>query len=404
VPTAARTALRLGLPAEGTVLAQVFRIAHGAHAGRLALARVWRGRVADGIALGGGRVGGLLRLVGAQHGKVADAGPGEVVALLRLDGVAAGDLLTPTGAGAAADWPAPLMPAHAVSIVARDRKDEVKLGAALKRLVEEDPSLAVLQDAEAHEILLGGQGAVHVQLALERLRRRHDIVVAARPPRVAYRETIRRAVSEHARFKRQSGGHGQFADVHLNVAPLPSGAGHRFASAVIGGSVPKQYVPGVEAGVSDALRRGPLGFPVVDIEVVLTDGQHHSVDSSEQAFRTAARQGVGEALAKAEPVLLEPVDEVTVHVPSDFTARAQRLLSSRRGQILGFDTRPDWPGWDDVKALVPASDLHDLIVELRSLTLGVGGYERRFSHYAELSGKAADKVIEGARQPATAHG
>jgi elongation factor G len=399
VPPPELGAARLGLP-EQSPMAQVFRIANGAHAGRLALCRVWSGRLTDGMTLGGGRVGGLLRLTGATQAKVSAAEAGEVVALVRLEGVMPGDLLMAEGVAPAPSWPEPIAPLHAVAIAARERKDEVKLGAALKRLVEEDPSLILAQDAEGHEIVLAGQGDVHVQLALERLRRRHEISVVSRPPHVAYRETIRRGTTRHARFKRQSGGHGQFADIHIDVSPMAPGAGHHFANAVVGGAVPKQYVPGVEAGVRDALMRGPLGFPVVDVGVTLTDGQYHSVDSSEQAFRTAARQGMAEALADCEPVLLEPIEEVTVAVPSEHTARVQRLLSSRRGQILGFDARDGWPGWDEVRAMVPASDLHDLVTELRSLTLGVGSFSRRFSHYAELSGKAAQKVIDARREAA----
>ncbi len=203
------------------------------------------------------------------------------------------------------------------------------------------------------------------------------------------------------RHKKQSGGHGQFGDVVVEVAPLDRGEGFVFSERVHGGSVPKQYFSSVEAGAKDALARGPLGFPVVDVSVTLVDGSYHTVDSSDMAFRAAARIAVDEALAKARPVLLEPILSMTIYVPSDALARASALVSARRGQILGFEPREGWKGWEALRALIPEAEIGDLIVELRSATSGVGAFETKFDHLAELTGRPAEQVI-ATKQRATA--
>jgi len=225
------------------------------------------------------------------------------------------------------------------------------------------------------------------------LRNRHNLAVNGRPAATPYKESIRHSAQQHSRFKRQSGGHGQFADVTIEVKALPRGSGFTFTDSVVGGAIPRNYIPAVEEGVVEALRRGPLGFPVVDVAVNLITGQFHAVDSSDQAFHTAGRQAVQEALPKCDPLLLEPIDLVEISVPNAFTARVQRLVSGRRGQILGYDAKPDWPGWDVVSAHMPQSELHDLIVELRSLTMGVGSFAHRFDHMQELMGRPAEKVL-----------
>ncbi|WP_044559639.1 elongation factor G [Azospirillum sp. B4] len=392
-PRVGVTARRLGLEATG-VLVQPFRIHHAPHSGRLAYCRVWQGEVADGQALGPDRVGGVFALGGGAPAKITSAGAGAVVALAKLEHAQPGALLSARGeAGTPLSWPAAAEPVHTLAVRAEQRADEVKLTGALAKLLDEDPDLRlVLEDGE---MALSGQGAVHLGIALDRLRSRFGLAVSSRPPAVPYRESIRRTVAEHARFKRQSGGHGQFADVHLTVAPLDRGEGFRFEDKVVGGAIPRSFIPAVEDGAREALASGPLGFPVVDVSVTLTGGQFHSVDSSEQAFRTAGRMAVQAALTKAEPVLLEPVLLVTATAPAEFTAKVQRLLSGRRGQILGFDVRPGWSEWDQVSACVPQADMGDFIVDLRSLTLGLGSYTARFDHLAELVGRLADRVVEG---------
>jgi elongation factor G len=228
---------------------------------------------------------------------------------------------------------------------------------------------------------------------VDRLKNRFNVEVDATRPQTGYKETIRKSTKQHSRFKRQTGGHGQFGDVHVEIRPLPRGQGFQFVDKVVGGSVPRQYIGAVEHGAKEYLSRGPLGFPVVDVSVTLYDGQHHSVDSSDQAFKTVGRMAMSEGMPNCDPVLLEPIYEVTISVPSEFTNKVHSLVSGRRGQILGFEVRPGWKGWDDLKCHLPEAELQDLIIDLRSLTVGVGSFDWRFDHLQELTGRLAEQVI-----------
>ena len=398
-PGITETCERLGIASIGPALAQSLRTIHTAHGGKLSLSRVLRGSFADGGSIfcargGEDRISGLSRLMGATSSRQGRAEEGDTLAFGRLDHVASGDAFSDSKAGAVAitDIGAPPQPVHAFTVAVKDRKDEVRLTTAITKLCEEDPALVLQHVAEMQEMRLLGQGEMHVRIAVERLKARFGVSVETGQPHIAYRETIRDAVSIRARHKKQSGGHGQFGDVALDIAPRPRGAGFAFAEKVHGGTVPRQYFPSVEAGVRDALTRGPLGFPVVDISVTLTDGSWHSVDSSDMAFRAAAKQGVLEALPKARPVLLEPVFRVEIHVPDEAMSRTTGLVSARRGQILGFDGKPGWEGWNVLEALMPEAEMAGLIVELRSATAGVGSYAARFDHLAEVLGKAAEGV------------
>jgi len=392
-PGPQETAARRGIPPEGEPLAQVIKTYHLPHTGKLSLTRVWRGTIAEGNVLNGSRVAGLLRLTGAQHEKIPAAQTGEVVGLTRMDEIATGEVLTPSGKAEPLPRPERPQPVFGLAIAAEKRTDDVKLTGAIGKLVEEDPTFELEQNADTQEMVLWGQGDIHLQIAMDRLRNRHNLTVTGRPAAVPYKETIRRGTQQHSRFKRQSGGHGQFADITIEVKTLPRGSGFTFTDSVVGGAIPRNYIPAVEEGVTEALRHGPIGFPVIDLAVNLITGQFHAVDSSDQAFKTAGRQAIQEALPKCEPILLEPIDLVEISVPNAFTARVQRLVSGRRGQILGYDAKPDWTGWDVVSAHMPQTELHDLIVELRSLTLGVGSFAHRFDHMQELTGRPAEKVL-----------
>jgi elongation factor G len=394
-PDVATTAVRLKLdPTSSDTVANVIKTYHPPNAGKLSLVRVWSGQVTEGMSLNGVRVAGVLRLLGAQSTKASSAGPGEVVALARLEGIATGTVLS-SGASPPA-FPALPMPnpVYGLTIAAQNRNDDVKLSGALHRLIEEDPTLSIEHNAELQEQVLWGQGDIHLQVALDRLKHRFNLATLARKPQVPYKESIKLPGAIHSRFKRQSGGHGQFADIQIEIKPLPRGTGHAFKDAVVGGAIPRNYIPAVEEGVADYLKRGPLGFPVVDVAVTLITGQFHDVDSSDQAFKTVARQAMTEAMPKCNPVLLEPICHVSISVPNAFTSRVQRIASGRRGQILGFDGKDGWDGWDQVEANMPMSELHDLIVELRSVTLGVGTYTAKFDHLQELQGKLAEKVLQ----------
>ncbi len=391
-PEAARD--RLGLSEEATA-ALVFKTYHQPHSGKVALARVLAGQLSDGQTIGGQRIGALLRPKGSGFEKIATAGAGEVVGLGRMDALKTGDALTASGkAPSGFKWPEPLTPLYAMAVDAENRNDEVKLTAALAKLSEEDPSLWFGHDPDTHELLLRGQGDIHLQIALERLKLRFNLPVKGRRPQVSYKETIRAKVQQHARFKRQSGGHGQFGDVHVEIWPKERGQGFEFHDRVVGGAVPRQFIGSVEEGIREYLSRGPLGFPVVDVAVALYDGQYHSVDSSDQAFKTAARMAMQEGMPKCHPILLEPIFAVNVSAPASLTARVHSLVTSRRGQILQISSKADWDGWEVVECLMPQSELQDLVIELRSLTYGVGNFSYKFDHLQELTGRLADKVIE----------
>ncbi|MET0709643.1 MAG: elongation factor G, partial [Tardiphaga sp.] len=260
-----------------------------------------------------------------------------------------------------------------------------------------DPSITIVHNPDTHEVILWGQGEMHLRVIAERLTDRFGIAIEKRQPSVGYRETIKKTIQQRGRHKKQSGGHGQFGDVVLDIKPMPRGSGFTFAEKITGGVVPRNYIPSVEEGVIDGLKHGPLGFPVVDLAVTLIDGSFHTVDSSDMAFRIAGRIGVVDALPQCHPVLLEPIHSVEIICPNDATAKINAILSGRRGQILGFDTREGWPGWDSVKAMMPESEIGDLIVEVRSATAGVGTFFFKFDHMAELTGRTADQIVAARR-------
>ncbi|GAB4197754.1 MAG: elongation factor G [Coleofasciculaceae cyanobacterium] len=378
-----------------TPVAQVLKTYYTPQGGKLSLVRVWQGQLTDGTVLNGVRAGGLYRLLGQQQQSLTEAVAGEIVAIGRLEGIHTSDTVIGNSGGATMELPKAnsLRPVYALAIAAEQRKDEVKLSGALTKLLEEDPSLAWEQHGDTNEIILWGQGEIHLQVALDRLRRKYNLPMATHLPRVPYKETIRKATNSHGRYKHQSGGHGQFGDVYLDIKPVPRGEGFSFSETIVGGVVPKQYIPGVEIGVREYLAHGPLGFPVVDVAVTLTNGSYHSVDSSEQAFKQAARLAMTDGLPKCEPVLLEPIMTIQVCAPNEFTSKVLQLITGRRGQILGYEARSDWPGWDCVSGYLPQAEMHDFIVELRSLTMGVGFFNWQYDHLQEVPGKLAENVL-----------
>jgi elongation factor G len=400
-PFAGVTAARLQIPEGKEALVQVFKTVHAQHVGKLSMSRVWRGEVVDGSSLAGNRVSGINKLFGSQQIKQQKASVGELVALGRMDDVRTSECLTPS-AKVELSWPEPMQPMLALSLHTSKSGDDVKLSLALQKLCEEDSSLKVEQNAETQERILWGQGEVHLKCALDRLKSRFGLDVNHHPPMVPYRETFTKGAKVHGRHKHQTGGHGQFGDVWLEIKPRQRGEGFEFEEKIVGGVVPKNFFGAVEHGIVDWMKCGPLGFPVVDIYVALVDGSYHTVDSSDMAFKTAARIGMTEAAPVCHPVLLEPICEVHISVPSEFTPKAQRLVTGRRGgQVLGFDARPGWNGWDVVSAYIPQAEMSDVIVELRSLTMGVGSFTWAFHHLQELIGRDADKVVEARKQAKT---
>jgi elongation factor G len=400
------TAKRLGVKTNGEAVAAALKTFHTTHGGKLSVARVLNGQIGDGVTLSSpteeaGRVSGVSRLLGQSTEKRGPASAGETIGFGKLDHAKTGDTLSsgkqPHPAVAAVK---PYPGVLAIAISAKERKDDVKLGLALNKLIEEDPSLTVINNPEAQEMVIWGQGEMHLRVATERLAERFGIAIERRRPTVGYRETIKKPIQQRGRHKKQSGGHGQFGDVVLDIKPVPRNSGFTFEDKITGGVVPRNYIPSVEEGIIDAMKHGPLGFPVVDIAVALIDGSYHAVDSSDMAFRIAGRIGVTEALPQCQPVLLEPIHMVEIACPSDASAKINAILSGRRGQILGFDTREGWEGWDMVRAMMPESEIGDLIIEVRSATAGVGSFTFKFDHMAELTGKPAEQIVAAKRAAA----
>jgi elongation factor G len=388
------TASRLGVT---DAAMYVFKILHGS-IGRLALSRVLGGRIGEGTDLKTqagehARLGALFRVQGEKTQKVTEARDGDVVAVAKIDTVKPGEWL---GSG---KLPPPVDVEYAarncaIAIEPADRKDDVKLSGALQRLTEEDAGLIVEHDDANHEIRLRGINDEHLNTVLARLKRRYGVEVKSHAPTVGYRESIRKPVRQHGRHKKQSGGHGQFGDVIIEIRPLGRGEGFQFEERIHGGSVPRQWIPAVQEGVREAMRKGPLGFEVVDCAVTLVDGSYHSVDSSELAFRLAGRIAMQEALSAAHPHLLEPMHRLTVVCPSSATSRITSAVAGRRGQMLGLGPREGWTGWDRIEALIPEAELSGLEAELRSQSQGLATYEAAFDHLAELNGPRADRVIQ----------
>ena len=392
-PDAAASRLEVSDPA-----LYAFKVYHGGSVGRLVMARALGGRISEGADLKGrdgevARLGAVFRMQGEKTVKVSEAAKGDVVAVAKVDSLKAGEWL---GTGKLPPEIAVELPARncAFAIEPADRKDDVKLSGALQRLLEEDPALVLEQDEASHEMRLKGINDEHLNTVLARMKRRYGVEVKSHPPTIGYRESIRRPVTQKGRHKKQSGGHGQFGDVIIEIKPLSRGEGFRFDEKIHGGSVPRQWIPAVEQGVRDALQKGPLGFPVVDVAVTLVDGSYHSVDSSELAFRLAGRIAMSEGLGGAQPHLLEPVHKLTVVCPSSSSSRITSAIAGRRGQMLGMGPRDGWAGWDRIDALLPEAELSGLEAELRSQSQGLATYEAEFDHLAELNGTLADKVIQ----------
>jgi elongation factor G len=395
-PDASLTAQRRGLQLHDGVMAQVLKSFYTPQGGKMSLVRVWQGTILEGMLLNEIRSSGIYRLHGQQTQSLNMAQAGDIVAIGKLEKVSTGMTLSNRALQRTLPVAQVLPPVFAVAIVPTKRNDEVKMSGALHKICEEDPSLHWEQHGDTHEVILWGQGEIHLQVTIDRLRRKYNLPMQTHLPQVSYRETISQSIdSSHGRYKHQSGGHGQFGDVYLSIQPLPRGAGFTFDEKIVGGAVPKQYIPGIETGVRDYLGHGPLGFPVVDVAVTLTNGSYHAVDSSEQAFKTAARLAMTEGMQKCHPTLLEPIETIQVSAPQEFTSRVLQLISGHRGQILGYAAKEGWIDWDDVNAYLPQAEMHNFIVELRSLTLGVGFFTWQHHHLQEVPEKILEQVMAG---------
>ncbi|MFM2356136.1 MAG: hypothetical protein RLZZ528_1872 [Pseudomonadota bacterium] len=386
-PKVEALAARLG---DGKALAVGFHAQIRKHLGKCVFLRALKGGVNVGAQLGGAGLGGLAELGGKAGGDHLDAG--EVGLSVKSDQLGAGQVFTASAARPAPDWAKGAPPALLRIVTPVHDRDEVRLSSALARMTEADPMLTLSQDEETGHAVLGLQGPMHLRHVLQGFADDFGVEVTTHAPGARYLETISGGIEEQYRHRKQSGGAGQFADVAVTIKPLPRGAGFAFDEVVKGGAVPRNYIPSVEEGAREALGRGPLGFPVTDLAVTLTDGKHHAVDSSDYAFRTAGRMALREALPKCGPVLLQPIHRVSIHVPSIFSGAMVSLVSSLSGQVLGFDRDETHRGWDVFRALLPVSAIDDLVQALGSATQGSAWHEAEFDHYEELYGRDAEKI------------
>lgn len=394
-----RLAAQAGLsePPLAVILAGGYR----KHMGRVQLLRALA-ELPAGQALGGKVPGQLLPADPRDTRHLDGVAEGEIVTAVKADHLTPGRLADAAELHPVPAWRRASEPSLVRILVPAVERDGVKLSGALSTLAESDGGLSVGPDPVTGAPLVGTQGPQHLKLLRSRLKEAFGLEVEEQVPSPAWRETIARGHEIAYRHKKQTGGAGQFADVKLTVAPGVRGAGFAFAEVVKGGAVPRNYIPAVETGAREAMEKGPLGFPVVDVAVTLTDGLHHPVDSSDMAFRIAGRRAVADALKAAGPVLLQPVFRVEIHAPSVFTGALGPIVAAHHGQVQGFDADPEAKGWDLFAALIPGAALQGLANDIRAATQGVGRHEARFNHYEELHGKAADRVVQDqqTREPA----
>jgi elongation factor G len=382
------------------LVAQVCKTSIHPQSGKLSIVRIWDGSltgdatlidVSRGLKV---RAAGLFRLQGKKQEPAGSAVAGEIVAIARLEGVQTGDTLSTNPVTKPREVAAIAPPLYAVAIRPKERLDEAKLSQMLARICEEDPSLAVARAEFTNELQLLGAGEVHVATATQRLSRKYHLALETHAPTIAYRETITQSTEQRARYKHQTGGHGQFADVVVRIEPRERGWGVTFSEQIVGGVVPKTFFPAVEKGVREALLHGPIAkFPVVDLHVTLIDGQYHDVDSSEAAFKTAGSMAIREALPKLGPVLLEPLIYIEALVPDESASAILGGLTSKRGQVLSFEPSGA-RGFQRVCAVAPQNELTNYITELRTATQGLGTYSWRHERFEMAPPKLAQTMRE----------
>lgn len=387
-------------PIDGPVVAQVFKTLADPFVGKVSMFRLFAGQIDGDAQLVDQRTGETERLANIQFATGKEGSParrmaaGDIAFVTKLDGVTTGDTLTANSQSIslpAFSMPRPLFEA---SITPETTADLDKMGTALARLAEEDPSLQTYRNDETAETILAGLGESHVRISLERARRKFGVGLKADVPRVAYRETIRRTVNGHGRHKRQSGGHGQFGDVHIEFSPLARGSGFEFEDRVVGGRVPRQYIPAVEKGLVETIDRGLLaGYPVVDLKAALFDGQYHSVDSSDESFRIAARLAYEDGIPNAGPVILEPILKLDILIPDGNTGDVIGDISSKRGHVLGMAPAEGEPGSSIVEVEAPEAEVQRYATDLRSITQGRGHFTREFVRYEEVPPNIQEQIV-----------
>ena len=382
---------------EGQPLAFVFKTIADPYVGHVSLFRTVSGTIRADDHLRNSRTGDderlhiLFTLQGKEHHPLDQVPAGDIGAVAKLTGTMTGDTLAPPGLPVVVPPLEPPTPLLSTAVVARSQADDDKMAVALHRLGEEDPSLRVTRHPETHQTLLEAMGEAHLTVSLDRLRRKFGVELDTEEVKVAYRETIEGQAEAEGRYKKQSGGHGQFGIAHLRVEPLPRGAGFEFVDAVVGGAIPRQFIPAVEKGVVEAMEQGGVhGYPVVDVRVTCFDGKYHAVDSSEMSFKMAGSLGFREAMVAAAPVVLEPVSLLKVVVPDHLLGEVMGDLNARRGRVQGTEALGD--GEQEILALVPTSELRRYAVELRSLTAGWGRFSVHHDHYDVLPAHLVERI------------
>jgi elongation factor G len=379
----------------------VFKTIYDQFSGRVNLVRVFSGKIATDTQLVNARTGdkertgNILLMQGKETKGIEEAGAGDIVALAKLKEAATGDTLSDPGNPV--HFPRYEFPPPAISfaITPKTRGDEEKVSNGLKRLIEEDPAMELRFDSQTKEMIIAGTSQVHVEVILDKLKRRFGVEVDLHPPQVPYRETIRKKATAQGRHKKQTGGRGQFGDCWIEVEPLPRGEGYKFEDAIFGGSIPRNFIPAVEKGIVEAMEHGVVaGYPVVDVKVKLYDGSYHSVDSSELAFKLAGSLAWNKAMGEAAPVLLEPVMNVEVIAPEENMGDIMGDLSSRRGRPQGSESMGEM---HIIRAQVPLAEMLTYAPQLRSMTAGRGSFTLEFDHYEEVPAQLADKVVADAK-------
>jgi len=378
---------------------QAFKVTSDPFVGKLSWIRVLQGTVASDTqyTLGDGRksskIGHLFKLQGKESVEVKQVVAGDIIALAKVEEINMGDVLHTEGKPMFSDSvPAPA-PMYTLAIAPKKRGDEQKLAEAMTRLADEDPTFTTTRDAETQETVINGLGDLHIRIVLAKMKSRFNMEVETRPPRIPYRETVSRKAEGHHRHKKQTGGAGQFGEVYLRIEPLERGEGFLFEDDIFGGSIPQQFIPAVEKGVRDVLSEGAVaGYPLSDVKVTVYDGKHHPVDSKEVAFRAAGKYAFLDAIEKAAPVLLEPIVNIEVTVPTQYMGDITGDLNGRRGRIMGMDTLPGGT-MQVIKAQAPLSEVMTYNSQLRSITAGQGSYDMEFSHYEPVPSNVQQQII-----------
>jgi elongation factor G len=380
----------------------IFKTVADPYAGRLSIFRVVSGTLgSDGNFYNATketkeRFNQLLTLAGKEQKQANGAGPGAIVAVAKLKESTTGDTLCDDSDKLIYPFSEPLPPLISFALESKAKGDEDKIYISLNKLLEEDTGLKLDRNSETNEILLSGRGQVHIEATIEKMKRKFGVDVNLNLPKIPYRETIKKKVRVQGKHKKQTGGHGQFGDCWIQMEPLPRGTGFEFVDAIVGGVIPKTYIPAVEKGIVESAKKGVLaGFPTVDFRATLDFGSFHAVDSSEMAFKVAGSLAFKKAVAEAKPVLLEPIMEVTVTTPDDYMGDIMGDLNGRRGRVLGMENAGRY---QQIKAQVPLAEFLTYAPDLRSMTGGRGIYSMEFSHYDEVPAQIADKVIEGVKQ------